>query len=193
MGFITVKEHQLFFKEREGNGPGLLLLPSSGLGANQWDGLVRIIRTRLSYSLSYLQYRPSDLWKGDGLPDITIDFLGAEKLLDLLIKKGGGPIDLAGHSYGGFLALSLAKKYPEKIRKMAIFEPIAWGVLRGNSQKEELKQEFEDLCQQFFCAKLVKEEWLRLFLDFWNVPGFWDTLNQAKKSYWIMVTGGKVF
>ena len=54
----------------------------------QWEGLTKLLPNRLIYTLSYLHYTPSDYWKGKGLPDIGIDFLASEKLLDLLFDRG---------------------------------------------------------------------------------------------------------
>ena len=97
-----------------------------------------------------------------------------------------GQVDVAGHSYGGFLAL-LAKKHPEKIRKMALFEPTAWGVLTKSSRNEFLKKEFKDLCGKFFGSQLKKDEWLQLFLNFWNGDGFWEKLRESNKKYWMVL------
>ena len=184
MSYLKIKNYQLFFEEQDGEGPGVLMLSSSGLGPRQWRGLKGLIPERLSYALSYLHYSPSDLWKDRSEPDIVIDFLAAEKLLDLLVKKEGGPIDVAGHSYGGFLALSLAKKYPDKIRRMALFEPIAWGVLKFDSQDDFLRTEFQKLMNRFFYQGFLGDDWLRIFLDFWNHEGFWSSLSSSKKDYW---------
>ncbi len=184
MSFIRIKKYKLFFKEYHGEGPGTLMLSSSGLGPRQWDFLSALMKGRLSYALSYLHYPPSDFLNEGVEPDIDVDFLGAEKLLDLLIEKGGGPINVVGHSYGGFLALSLAKKYPDKIRRMVLFEPIAWGVLRLDSQDESLKKDFENLYQNLFYKGLLEENWLRFFIDFWNHQGFWDSLGTKKQNYW---------
>ena len=184
MGYVKVEKYQLFFEEHHGEGPGILMLPSSGLGPKHWSGLQEITQNRLSYSLSYLHYPPSDLWRESRGPKIEIDFLAAERLLALLVEKGGSAVDLVGHSYGGFLALSLAKKYPDRVRRMVLFEPIAWGVLRFDSQNEILKVEFENLCQKLFFQGLLEDDWLRAFLDFWNYEGFWESLGGKRKGYW---------
>ena len=184
MGYIKIEKYQLFFEEQLGEDPGVLILPSSGLGRNQWSSLFQLIPDRLSYVLSYLNYPPSDLWIGSDGPDFNIDLLAAEKVLNILYDKGGRPVDLVGHSYGGFLALSLAKKYPDKIRRLALFEPIAWGVLRFDSQNQMIKRNFEKLCQKLFYQSLIQDDWLCVFLDFWNHEGFWVSLSSKSKDYW---------
>ena len=58
----------------------------------------------------------------------------AEELAPLL----GDGAHLVGHSYGGVIALLIAAARPERVRSLAVSEPPAFGVARGNPVVDEL-------------------------------------------------------
>ena len=128
----------------------------------------------------YLCYSGTDNWKGEGEIDPSLDYLAVESLL----LSQNNSVDIIGHSYGGFIALKLAKKYPEKIRKIAIHEPIVWGCLQF-TEKENLKDEFGEVSETFFKENLNPEDFLRDFVDYWNVGGTWDSMSKERRDVWL--------
>ncbi|NIR35218.1 MAG: alpha/beta hydrolase, partial [Actinobacteria bacterium] len=67
----------------------------------------------------------SEPWRGDG----PFHYLADLRMADELIRRLGRPCTLVGHSYGAFLAIQLATTLGERIEKLAVWEPVAWGVL----------------------------------------------------------------
>jgi pimeloyl-ACP methyl ester carboxylesterase len=51
----------------------------------------------------------------------------ATDLADLVAGLGGGPVHVFGASFGGVVALELARRRPELVRSAALFEPAAAG------------------------------------------------------------------
>ena len=94
-----------------------------------------------------------------------------------------GQVDILGHSYGGFIGLMLAVNHPEKIRRMAFHEPTVWGCLQ-HTEREDLKNEFGEVVETFFTEGLDPEDFLRDFVDYWNVPGAWDSMLDIRKDMW---------
>ena len=46
-----------------------------------------------------------------------------------LLETLGGPAHLVGHSYGAYVALLVARSVPSQVRSLALYEPVAFGVL----------------------------------------------------------------
>jgi pimeloyl-ACP methyl ester carboxylesterase len=66
----------------------------------------------------------------------------AQELAPLL----GEEAHLVGHSYGGVIALLIAAAHPERVRSLAVSEPPAFGLARGNPVVDAL---VERLAEQF--------------------------------------------
>ena len=69
---------------------------------------------------------------------------------------------------------------------MAFHEPIVWGCLQ-NTGREELKNEFGEVVETFFTEGLEPEEFLRDFVDYWNVEGTWDAMSETRKAMWMVL------
>jgi pimeloyl-ACP methyl ester carboxylesterase len=176
---LHVQGHRLHYSEREGDGPALLMLCSTGLDPRQWTGLLRKLPNRRAVGLTYLGYPPSERWKGEGTPDIGIDLLAAEQLL----LAEDGPVDILGHSYGGYLGLHLAQKHPTRVRRIAAHEPTAWGTL-AESGRQDLIDDFAQVNDVFFGERTDPEGFLQHFVDYWNTPGSWDAMPEHRKAGW---------
>ncbi len=177
---VQVDGHSFHYLEEDGSGPAVLLLCSTGLDSKQWQGLLPRLGDRRVLCPHYLCYPGTDEWKGEGEIDSWIDYRASEALL--LAEEG--PVDIIGHSYGGFIALRLAKQHPDRIGRMAFHEPIVWGCLQ-HTDRDELKDEFGEVVETFFTEDLEPEEFLRDFVDYWNVPGTWDAMPDYRKEMWM--------
>jgi pimeloyl-ACP methyl ester carboxylesterase len=64
----------------------------------------------------------------------------AEELAPLL----GEGAHLVGHSYGGVISLLIAAAHPELVRSLAVSEPPAFGLARGNPAVDDLLERIEE-------------------------------------------------
>ncbi len=179
MPIVEAGGHSFQYMEVDGEGPTVLLLCSTGLDSKQWKGLIPHLEGRRVLCPHYLCYPGTDGWKGEGEIDSWMDYRASEALL----LAEDGPVDIIGHSYGGFIALNLAKAHPKRIRRMAFHEPIVWGCLQ-HTERDDLKNEFGEVVETFFTEDLEPEEFLRDFVDYWNAPGAWDSMPDHRKDAW---------
>ena len=103
--------------------PTVVLLHSGGLTSRQWRRLRERLAPRFEVAApDFLGYRPEARWP-DGAP---FHFHRDVELIESLVV---GPAHLVGHSYGGLIALQFALRRPHLVRSIAVYEPVAMGVL----------------------------------------------------------------
>ena len=177
--------------ERRGQGPLVVLLHSGGMSGRQWRRLADLL------SSSYQAVTPDLLGSGDNPPwpdeapfDISLDVAAVGELLDSL----RAPAHLVGHSYGGFIALALARERPATVRSITVYDPVAFGVLHESHDRDGLRDLERVSANPVFCddARGGGETWFEAFVDYWNGPGSWRTLPAAAQAAFL-AAGRKVY
>jgi len=111
----TVNGIQIAYTD-EGGGAPLLFVHGFPLSRGSWSKQVEVFKT------SYRVIAP-DL-RGLGESEATEGPVPmsrfAEDLYALLQNLGTGPVILAGHSMGGYVALAFAKAYPQALRTLVL-------------------------------------------------------------------------
>ena len=164
----------------------VLLIHSGGFTSRQWRKLAEALTPQYRVlAPDLLGYSPAAPWP-DGEP------FHFEQDLDHLLSLIDEPVHLAGHSYGGFLALKLALARPDLVRSIAAYEPVAFGIL----------DEVEDADARASLALVkrtwdrdasdVDEAWLAAFVEWWNGSGAWSRLPAETRAAFRAV-GWKVF
>jgi pimeloyl-ACP methyl ester carboxylesterase len=97
----------------------LVLLPGGGATATVWfanaaalSGVARVHALDLPGNAGHTRVSTPDAAALCGWLDTVLDAVG-----------GGGPVDLAGHSYGGWVALTYALHAPTRVRRLALLDP----------------------------------------------------------------------
>ena len=127
------------------------------------------------------------------IPAPTFAIAEDVELVRTVIAALDRPVHLVGHSYGGTLALSVARVLPaDQVRTIAVYEPVAWGVAvdePGGPVADQLARFGDD----FFAPEAGgTDAWYRRFIDFWNGDGAWAALPPAQRDGFLAV-GAKVF
>ena len=182
MPTVTTHDHQMHYLDREGEGPPVRMVHSSGLNARQWIGLRALLSGRRVVIPDLIGYGESSLWQGGDDFDWRIDVEGLEAILDL----HEGPWDVVGHSYGGLLAMRVALRNPSRVRRLSMHEPVVWGVLASDGKPEDA-QALQDTIDGLFAGDepLTEAAWMAYFVDFWNGRGVWDSLPDARQAQWV--------
>lgn len=152
--------------------PLALLIHSGGFTSRQWRRLAqRLASTHEVLSPDLIGYG-DEPWP----PGKPFHFAqDVERLVGLLAR----PADVVGHSYGGLLALQLALAAPDRVRALALYEPVAFGVL-GDDDADARAQ--LALPAYHGDAAGVDEAWLEAFVDWWNGPGAWAGLAEPTRA-----------
>jgi pimeloyl-ACP methyl ester carboxylesterase len=100
------------------DGPPLVLLPGGGATATAWFANAPALSDRA-------RVHAVDLPGTAGGTAVSVrDAAGLCGWLDSVLDAvAGGPVDLAGHSYGGWVALTYALHAPARVRRLALLDP----------------------------------------------------------------------
>lgn len=176
---------------RPSSQPPVVLLHSSGMSSRQWGRLKEVLGGE------YHVLTPDFLGSGERPPwpdaqpfDLSMDV----DLIDRLLSGLGERAHLVGHSYGGLIALALARRSPRLVRSLALYDPVAFGVLHGANDREGL-QDLDRLGTQAVFSDEERgggDEWFEAFVDYWNGKGGWRALPPSTREAFLRV-GRKVF
>jgi pimeloyl-ACP methyl ester carboxylesterase len=168
--------------------PRALLVHSGGFTSRQWRKLSAALAPSHRVLAPDLLGYGSERWP-DGKP---FHFRQDLEFLEGLLAGDDEPVALVGHSYGGFLALQLALRRPELVRTIAVFEPVAFGIL-DPVEDADARAGLEGVRQEWVPdASGADQEWLRQFVDWWNGSGAWDSLAEETRQAF-RTLGWKVF
>lgn len=174
---------------REGQGETVVMIHSSGMSSRQWRRLIDLLAPRYRVIAPDLfGSGASPPWPPDAPFHFREDGAAIRDLLD------EAPVHLVGHSYGGLLALKLAVERPEQVRSLALYEPVAFGVLHDPPDDEGLRNVASIEDDPRFGEPPIGEEetFLEAFIDYWNGPGAWRALPPPAREAFLAV-GRKVY
>ena len=99
---------------------------------------------------------------------------------------------LAGHSYGGAVALLLALRGTVKPGALALFEPVAVPVLAAVGEREAFasaRARFDDYRAAFEAGDRLA---VRKMVDYWFGPGAFDLMPAPTREYLINYTSNNI-
>jgi pimeloyl-ACP methyl ester carboxylesterase len=117
--------------------------------------------------------------------------------VDAIIEQIGDiaePFHLIGHSYGGAVATYFAKRYPERVRSLIVYEPANFAILFRDGLHTEASQQIRRLRTAFADgAGNTLSRWraARSFVSYWSGMKAWRSLRLAQRN-WIASVAPKV-
>lgn len=148
----------------EGAGPALLLVHGSPGDSRSWGRVAPHLRDRFRVlAVDLPGYGGSD-----GVPD---EPLGRAALMGAAVARlaeSAGPVRLAGHSYGGVVAVQAAlQAKPGTIEALVLLEPVFFRALQLTNDRQALDPaaaHFEDYASR---ASAGEPGVVRLMIDYW--------------------------
>lgn len=150
--------------ETSGEGEPLLLIAGIASDMASWGPLPALLPGR---RLVMIDNRGSGQTKVEG--PLSVEDM-ADDCAALLAHLGLGPVDVVGHSLGGMLALLLAARHPEQVRRVV--------TMTSGTISPASSVLFHDMARLYFT--MVPQDWFRLLYQWlFSAPFFADETNVA--------------
>ncbi|MCU6498629.1 alpha/beta hydrolase [Rugamonas sp. A1-17] len=92
----------------------------------------------------------------------------------------GEAFHLIGHSFGGASALHMARRMPERVLSLTLFEPVAFHLLPA---QHPARAEIAGVVERInACGPQQDRDATRIFIDYWNRAGAFDAAPPAAQD-----------
>jgi pimeloyl-ACP methyl ester carboxylesterase len=160
----------------------VVLLHCSGSSGAQWRALTARLGARYRVlAPDLIGYGAGGPWCGRGEFSLAHEAAAVRSLLG----RVGAPVHLVGHSYGGAVALHIARTRPELLRSLTLIEPSAFHLLRnGDATDAAALREIKAVAAEAGAALIVGDygRGFSRFVDYWSGPGSWADLPAEKRA-----------
>jgi pimeloyl-ACP methyl ester carboxylesterase len=164
-----------------GSGTPVVFLHAGAGSGKQWLKTARLLETRFRVIAPDLWgFGGTDNWSREH--ELTHDDQ-ALLVVGVIAHLCKEPVHLVGHSYGGATAVRVILRKRNLVRTAVLIEPILTPLLALAGEHNHFREYFE-MAQGFLgnvAAGKLDEGW-RVFLDYRNGPGTWETLPEAPRE-----------
>lgn len=178
MSTIRVGRTQVDYLE-QGSGEPVLLLHCSASSSAQWRALAARLSERYRViAPDLLGYGGTAPWCGAGAFRLAHE----GRIVCALLGRAGAPAHLVGHSYGGAVALHVARTRPDLLSSLTLIEPVAFHLLRGRDEAAlaEIVQVSRGVEDALAAGDTVRG--IAGFVDYWSGPGTWEAIPQDRRG-----------
>ena len=160
----------------------VILLHCSGSTGAQWRSLAAKLAGRYRViTPDLIGYGASAPWAGRAEFCLAQEAAAIRSLIGLLEE----PVHLVGHSYGGAVALHIARTRPELLRSLTLIEPSAFHLLRGGDEFDIAALREISEVAAYAKTTLANGDYLRAFgrfVDYWSGTGTWAAMSSEKRG-----------
>lgn len=164
MPTLAVDDRQLSYEDYGGAGPVVLLVHGSPGNGKTWQRVAERLTERHRVIAPDLP--------GHGAPPpppagAVPDVAHAATLIEALVRTVGAPAVLAGHSYGGVVALAVALRGRVSLGALALVEPVAVSMLRMAGDREAYESTKAVFDTYIAGVEGGEPHTVRTMVDFW--------------------------
>lgn len=167
----------------QGSGEPVVLRHSTGASNSQWRALMERLSPRFRVIAPDLYgYGATSPWPGHGAFCLGHE---AAAVVAALLERLDEPAHVVGHSYGGAVALRLARLRGDLLCSLAVIEPVAFHLLRCGDQADasapqEITHIADAVARALACGDYTGG--FRQFVDYWSGEGTWGGIPAAKRD-----------
>jgi pimeloyl-ACP methyl ester carboxylesterase len=153
-----------------GTGSAVVLLHCTLSSKNQWRPLCALLEPQHQVIALDL-YGYGDTPMPEKREGYTL-WDEAELVLALLdhLLPAGARVQLVGHSFGGAVALCFSHRYPDRVKSLTVFEPVAFHLLPQGDPGFASVLEMQETLSRLIAAGQGAQA-AATFLDFWSGAG----------------------
>jgi pimeloyl-ACP methyl ester carboxylesterase len=176
---LETREGGRFYREA-GAGEPIVFLHCSSASSGAWVPVMNQLgRHYRVLAPDLLGYGRSAPWPRD-MPLASDGELG---VLEALLDVAGRPVHLVGHSYGGTVALSAARRFSRRVASLTLIEPVAFHLLRSADEPDGWR-EITALAERHLA--LVGEgrdaAAAETFVTYWTGPKAWQQMPDSARD-----------
>lgn len=155
----------------------IVLLHASGSSARQWKHLVEQIDGK-AYAIDLC-----DHGRRVGQPLLPFTLSAEASAIERLLENLGGAY-LIGHSYGGAVAINLARRRPDLVHALAVYEPSLLMLLQhdagSRTEWNAVVANVTDIIKNAMQGRL--EAAARRFVAMWSGEDVWDSMQPEQQQ-----------
>jgi pimeloyl-ACP methyl ester carboxylesterase len=181
---LTTSAPPLFTRIQGQGGQTVLCLHSSTGSNAQWRGLAQTLAGHARVvSVDFHGHGRSPAWPADQPSSLQVDARGAAEALREAAPDADG-VHLVAHSYGAAIALQLALDHPGSVRSLALYEPVAFGLLHGIASARVAFTEIEAIADEvaLLTAQGHRAAAAEAFVDYWGGRSAWQQMGEAQRD-----------
>jgi pimeloyl-ACP methyl ester carboxylesterase len=174
-------------KQEQDNRPIVVCIHGSASNGGQWRAFRHALRGRCRVFTPDLVGYGSRRFRANG-------HFSLQNEVDAILEQIGDikePFHLIGHSYGGVVATYFAKKYPERIRSLIVYEPANFAVLFAEGLHTDAAREILDVRAAFADGSgtaLSRWRAARAFITYWSGSSAWRSFKLAQRSWFASIS-----
>jgi pimeloyl-ACP methyl ester carboxylesterase len=171
--------------DEQGSGPTLVLVPGSCSTGAAWRPVMKVLDGRFRLvTTSLLGYGATAERRTEADPSV----LREAEMLEAVIEKAGGEVHLAGHSFGGAVALIVAMRKRVPVTSLTVLEAPIPSIL-SDGREDAHYRSFRDMTDAYFAAwRSGDREAIRSMIDFYGGEGTWASWPDRVRAYAVETT-----